>query len=149
VVSVKISFDASTPPPVTPPPPTTGPTPPPTSPEQSFWTPAHIAGAGLAGLAVVGAGFAIGFGVVHESDVSRGQEIAKDPHACASTSSPLCVEFNDKRDGASTATTLTIVSAAVAGAAAIGATILLWPRGGAVTARIAPSPNGAVVVGSF
>jgi hypothetical protein len=148
VVSVKISFDAPTPP-VTPPPPITGPTPPTTSPEQNFWTPGHIAGVGLAGLAVVGAGFAIGFGVVHESDVSRGKEIAKDPHACANPSSALCTEFNDKRDGASTATTLTIVSAAVAGAAAVGAAVLLWPRGGAVTARIAPSPNGAVVFGAF
>jgi len=149
VVAVKLTFEETTQP-VTPPPTTPGQNPPATT-SDNFWTPAHVAGVGLAGLAVVGLGCTVGFVASHEHQVSQLKTLAKDPKVCQQVSSANCREFDDRTDSAHTATTLTIVSAAVAGAAAVGAAILLWPRGGAVagTARLAPTPNGAVVFGNF
>lgn len=162
VAVVKISFEATpnqppngTPPPPTPPP---SPTQPPPEPPPSFWTTPHIAGVGLAGLAVVGAGVSIGFVLSHEHHISAQEDLAR---GCTAPGSATCNDFNDHGDSADTAKTISIISGIAAGAAAAGAVaLLLWPtkstsgsnnRPGTThaTARVVPTGPGLAVIGTF
>ena len=150
VAVVKLSFDETsrpTPSPTTAVPSTTTTTPV----EQSYWTPAHIGGIGLAGLAVVGLGLTAFFISSHESNISDQKDLAP---RCVQPDSATCRSFDEHGDSADTAKTFAIVSAAVSVAAAAGAAIVLWPRSsssssGVRSTRIAATGTGVTLFGAF
>lgn len=144
-------------------PPPTSPTEPPPEPPRSFWTTPHIAGIGLAGLAVVGAGVSVGFVLSHEHHISEQEGLAR---GCITPGSATCNSFNDHGDSADTAKTIAIIAGIASGAAAAGAVALfLWPtksttaasskrpnalaNAPAPTARVVPTGPGVAVVGTF
>ncbi|MFO0739111.1 MAG: hypothetical protein U0270_24655 [Labilithrix sp.] len=151
VAVVKLSFDEPTahaPPNPTTAAPSTTTTPPI---EQSYWTPAHIGGVGLAGLAVVSLGLTAFFIGSHESNISDQKDLAP---RCVQPDSATCRSFNDHGDSADTAKTFAIVSVAVSVASAAGAALLLWPRSttsssGVRSTRIALTATGITVFGAF
>lgn len=154
VFVAKISFDeptagAPTPPPTTPPP---SAHPPDASRSASYWTTPRWIGVGLAGLGAVGMGLTVGFTLVHESNVSKQEDLAANPRVCADVNSTGCRSFTDHGDSADAAKTGAIVSGIVAGAAAIGAVVLLWPRSDDAApkqTRLIPGPGSLVFLQTF
>jgi hypothetical protein len=123
----------------------------------TFWDARGITVVTLGGLALVSAGFAIGFAAASNNDASSAGTLRAQNPSCAGSSSAGCQELAStvsSQHGAYVASEGFWIAGVMLAAGAAGA-YFLWPRGSEsavgvhVVPSVAPGGAGAIAVGSF